>query len=80
MADQDTGKGNSRTSYKMVMLVTVWVDEGPEHETMANLAKQIVEHEIHELVDNASFKIGDSGYSFGTSVDSVEFVEKKNLH
>ena len=80
MADKNPDKGNSRTSYKMVMLVTVWVDEGPEHETMASLAKQIVEHEIHELVDSASFKIGDSGYSFGTSVDSVEFVEKKNLH
>ena len=80
MADKDASQGNSRTSYKMVMLVILWVDEGPEHETMADLAKQIVEHEIYELVDSASFKIGDSGYSFGTSVDSVEFVEKKNLH
>ena len=80
MAVQDTKEGNARRAYKMVALVTLWVDEGPEHETMASLAKQIVEHEIHELVDSASFKIGDSGYSFGTSVDSVEFVEKKNLH
>lgn len=80
MAGQDTNKGNSRTPYKMVMLITLWVDDGPEHEVMTSLAKQIVTHEITELVDSASFRIGDTGYSFGTSVDSVEFVERKNLH
>ena len=80
MAGQDTDKGNSRTPYKMVMLITLWVDDGPEHEVMTSLAKQIVGHEIHDLVDNAAFKIGDTGYSFGTSVDAIEFVEKKNLH
>jgi hypothetical protein len=80
MADKNPDKGNSRTPYKMVMIITLWVDDGSEHEVMTSLAKQIVAHEIHELVDSASFKIGDSGYSFGTSVDAIEFVEKKNLH
>lgn len=77
---QDAKKGNTRRAYKMVALVTLWVDEGPEHEAMSKIAKQIVSHELSELFDGAGFKLGDTGYGFETAINSIEFVEKKELH
>ena len=80
MADKDTSPGNSRAPYKMVMIVTLWVDQGPEDDVMAGIAKQIVSHEVHDLVHGAGFKIGETDYAFETSVDSIEFIERQNLH
>ena len=80
MALQDTNTGNSRIAYKVVTLITLWVDTGPEHDAIANLSKQILEHEITELLDGAGFRIGDTGYEFETAVNSIEFVQRKDLH
>jgi len=80
MAIPDTESGNSRIAYKVVALVTLWVDTGPEHDAIANLSKQILEHEITELLDGAGFRIGDTGYEFSTAVNSIEFVQRKDLH
>jgi len=80
MAIPDTESGNSRIAYKVVALVTLWVDTGPEHDQIANLSKQILEHEITELLDGAGFRIGDTGYEFTTAVNSIEFVQRKDLH
>ena len=80
MALQDTDTGNSRIAYKVVTLITLWVDTGPEHDAIANLSKQILEHEITELLDGAGFRIGDTGYEYETAVNSIEFVPRKDLH
>ena len=80
MALQDTDTGNSRIAYKVVTLITLWVDTGPEHDEITNLSMQILEHEITELLDGAGFRIGDTGYEFSTAVNSIEFVQRKDLH
>ena len=80
MAIPDTESGNSRIAYKVVALVTLWVDTGPEHDQIANLSKQILEHEFTELLDGAGFRIGDTGYEFATAVNSIEFVQRTDLH
>ena len=80
MAIPDTDKGNGRVAYKMVTLITLWVDKGPEHDAIANLSKQIIEHEVSELLDGAGFSIGDTGYEFTTAVNSIEFVQRNDLH
>ena len=80
MAIPDADAGNSRIAYKVVTLITLWVDTGPEHEAIANLSKEILEHEITELLDGAGFRIGDTGYEFATAVNSIEFVKRNDLH
>ena len=80
MAIQDTESSNTRVAYKVVTLITLWVDSGPEHDAIANLAKQILEHEIGEQLDGAGFRIGDTGYEFATAVNSIEFVKRNDLH
>ena len=80
MAIQDSDTGNSRISYQVVILTTLWVDTGPEHEAIKALAKQIVEHEVVELLDGAGFRIGETGYEFTTAVKSIDFIERKDLH
>ena len=80
MAIQNPEPGNSRVAYKVVTLLTLWVDTGPEHEAIKSLSKQILEHELTELLDGAGFRIGETGYEFATSVNSIEFVERSDLH
>ena len=80
MAIQNPEPGNSRVAYKVVTLLTLWVDTGPEHEAIKNLSKQILEHELTELLDGAGFRIGETGYEFATAVNSIEFVERSELH
>jgi hypothetical protein len=80
MAIPDTDESNSRIAYKVVTLITLWVDEGPEHDAIVNLSKQILEHEVTELLDGAGFRIGDTGYEFTTAVNSIEFVQRTELH
>ena len=80
MATQDTDQSKSRVAYKVVALLTLWVDQGPEHDAMANLSKQILEHELAQLLDGAGFRIGDTGYEFATAVHSIEFVRRNELH
>ena len=80
MATQDSDPSKLRVAYKVVALLTLWVDQGPEHEAIANLSKQILEHELAELLDGAGFRIGDSGYEFATAVNSIEFVRRNELH
>mgnify|MGYP003658786121 CR=1 FL=1 len=66
--------------WSAMTLITLWVDTGPEHEAIANLSKQILEHEVTELLDGAGFRIGDTGYEFSTAVNSIEFVQRNDLH
>ena len=80
MAIPDAEPGNSRIAYKLVILTTLWVDTGPEHDAIKNLSKQIVEHEVVELLDGAGFRIGETGYEFTTAVNSIDFVERNDLH
>jgi|TARA_R100000656_G_scaffold63639_1_gene48864 hypothetical protein len=80
MAIPDTDESNSRIAYKVVTLITLWVDEGPEHDAIVNLSKQILEHEVTELLDGAGFRIGETGYGFTTAVNSIEFVQRTELH
>ena len=80
MAIQASDTGNSRFAYQVVVLTTLWVDTGEEHEAIKSLAKQIVEHEVVELLDGAGFRIGETGYEFTTAVNSIDFVERKDLH
>ena len=80
MATQDTDQSKSRVAYKVVTLLTLWVDQGPEHDAMANLSKQILEHELAQLLDGAGFRIDDTGYEFATAVHSIEFVRRNELH
>jgi len=51
MDAKDTVSGNSRTPYRMVALITVWVDDGQDHEMMLQAASQIVSKEIYEHID-----------------------------
>ena len=76
----DTEQGNNRIAYKVVILTTLWVDNGPEHDSIANLSKQIVDHEVTELLDGAGFRIGDTGYEFNTAINSIEFVQRNDVH
>jgi|TARA_R100000995_G_scaffold55030_1_gene27028 hypothetical protein len=76
----DTEQGNNRIAYKVVIMTTLWVDNGPEHDSIANLSKQIVEHEVTELLDGAGFRIGDTGYEFNTAINSIEFVQRNDVH
>ena len=80
MAIPDAEPGNSRIAYKLVILTTLWVDTGPEHDAIKNLSKQIIEHEVVELLDGAGFRIGETGYEFTTAVNSIDFVERNDLH
>ena len=80
MDDKDTATGNSRTPYRMVALITVWVDDGQDHEMMLHAANQIVRKEIYENIDGAGFKVGDTTKGFETEVDSVEFIRRTDLH
>ena len=76
----DTEQGNNRIAFKVVIMTTLWVDNGPEHDSIANLSKQIVEHEVTELLDGAGFRIGDTGYEFNTAINSIEFVQRNDVH
>ena len=76
----DTEQGNNRIAYKVVIMTTLWVDNGPEHDSIANLSKQIVEHEVTELLDGAGFRICDTWYEFNTAINSIEFVQRNDVH
>ena len=80
MVSEDTSPGNTRTPYKMVALITLWVDDTEEHASLVEIAKHIVTKEIFHLVDGAGFKIGDTGYGFETTVDSIDIVQRSNLN
>jgi hypothetical protein len=80
MDAEDTVSGNSRTPYRMVAMITVWVDDGQDHEMMLHAASQIVSKEIYEHIDGAGFKVGDTSKGFETEVESVEFILRTDLH
>ena len=80
MAIQNAGPGNSRTSYKMVALITLWVDDGKNHEIILETARQIVTKELYNNIDSAGYKIGESDEGFSTVVESVELIERTELH
>ena len=80
MDAKDTVSGNSRTPYRMVAMITVWVDDGQDHEMMLHAASQIVTKEIYDHIDGAGFKVGDTSRGFETSVESVEFIRRTDLH
>ena len=80
MDDKDPVTGSSRTPYRMVALITVWVDDGQDHEMMLHAANQIVRKELYENIDGAGFKVGDTSRGFETAVESVEFIRRTDLH
>ena len=80
MADKDTTTSNSRIAYRVVALFTLWVDEGPEHEEMKEISKQIVSHELADTLDGAGFRIGETEYTFETALHSIEFVTRNDLN
>ena len=53
MAIQDSEPGNSRTPYKMVALITLWVDDVDSHAIILEAARQIVTKEIYNTCDSA---------------------------
>lgn len=77
---ENTVSGNSRTPYRMVAMITVWVDDGPDHDMMVHAANQIISQEIYEHIDGAGFKVGETSKGFETSVESVEFIRRVDLH
>ncbi len=80
MARKDTSPGNTRTPYKVVAMITLWVDDNQDHEALVEVAQHIVTKEIFNLVDGAAFKIGDTGQGFETSVDSIDMVKRSHVN
>ena len=80
MADKNPSPGNARTPYKVVAMITLWVDDTPDHEALVEVAQHIVTKEIFNLVDGAAFKVGDTGQGFETSVDSIDMVKRSNVN
>ena len=80
MDAKDTSAGNSSTPYRMVALITVWVDDGQDHEIMLHAANQIVRKELYDIIDGAGFKVGETTKGFETSVDSVELIRRTDFH
>jgi hypothetical protein len=80
MAIQNPEPGNSRTAYKMVALITLWVDDGPNHEIILETARQIVTKELYNHIDSAGYKIGDTDEGFSTSVEAIELIKREELH
>ena len=80
MAIQNAGPGNSRTAYKLVALITLWVDDGENHEIILETARQIVTKELYNTIDSAGYKIGDTDEGFSTSVEAVELIKRTELH
>ena len=80
MAIQNAGPGNSRTSYKMVALITLWVDDGENHDVILETARQIVTKELYSNIDSAGYKIGDTDEGFSTVVEAVELIKRADLH
>ena len=76
----DTEQGNNRIAYKVVIMTALCVDKWPYHNSIANLSNQIVEHEVSELLDGAGFRIGDTGYESNTAINSIEFVQRNDVH
>tara|TARA_Y100001951_G_C11100703_1_gene161866 strand:- start:176 stop:418 length:243 start_codon:yes stop_codon:yes gene_type:complete len=80
MASKDTIPGNTRTPYKIVVMITLWVDDNPDHEALVEVAQHVLTKEIFNLVDGAGFQIGETGQGFETTVDSVDMVKRSNLN
>ena len=88
MALQDPKPGNSRTPYKMVILVDVWVDDGEQHEILRRVAERIIDGELNTLLHESHFKVSDEGVGavsgdgigFSTYINSVSFVSRTDLN
>jgi hypothetical protein len=81
LALQDPKPGNSRTPYKMVILVDVWVDDGEQHETLLRVAEKIIDGELNTLLHEAHFKVSnEGGIGFSTYVDSISFVSRTDIN
>jgi hypothetical protein len=80
MASKDAIPGNTRTPYKVVAMLTLWVDDTDDHESLVEIAKHILTKEIFNLVDGAAFQVGDTGYGFETTVDAIDTVKRANVN
>ena len=80
MASKDAISGNTRTPYKMVAILTLWVDDGEDLESLVEVAKHILTNEIINLVDGAAFKVGDTEQGFETTVDGIDMVKRSNVN
>tara|TARA_R110002020_G_scaffold475930_3_gene714627 strand:- start:4695 stop:4937 length:243 start_codon:yes stop_codon:yes gene_type:complete len=80
MDDQNPEQGNSRTPYKMVALITVWVDDDQDHEEMIYAASKIVNKELIDAIDGSKFSVGNRSTGFETNVESVEIIRRVDFH
>lgn len=81
LALQDPKPGNSRTPYKLVMLVDVWIDDGEQHTTLFKVAERIIRGELDTLLHESHFRITEEGgQGFSTYIDSISFVSGTDLH
>jgi len=81
LALQDPKPGNSRTPYKLVVLVDVWVDDGEQHATLLKVAEKIIHGELDTLLHESHFRVTEEGgQGFSTYIDSISFVSDINLH
>ena len=81
MALQDPKPGNSRTPYKMVVLVDVWVDDGENHSTLVKGAERIIQGEMDTLLHESHFKVHEEGgIGFSTYIDTVSFISRTDLN
>jgi hypothetical protein len=81
LALQDPKPGHSRTPYKMVVLVDLWVDDGESHETLVKVAERIIQGELDTLLHESHFKVNEEGgIGFSTYVDTVSFISRTDLN
>ncbi len=80
MAVQDPKSGNSRTPYKMVVMIDLWVDDFDEHEDLVITAKRIVSNEVANLIHEADFTIKEGTAGFSTYIKAIEFVSNHELN
>ena len=81
MALQNPKPGNSRTPYKLVVLVDVWVDDGEQHATLLKVAEKIIHGELDTLLHESHFRITEEGgMGFSTYIDSISFVSNTDIN
>jgi hypothetical protein len=81
LALQDPKPGNSRTPYKMVVLVDLWVDDGEEHDILLKVAQSIIERELDTLLHKSTFKVPEEGGAgFSTYIDEISLVSRTDLN
>ena len=80
MEVKQPSQAKTRSPYKVVAMLTLWVDDCEDHESLVEIAKHILTKEIFNLVDGAAFKVGDTEQGFETTVDGIDMVKRSNVN